>query len=42
MDLNETLNIVPNPNCHKGYNQEKRGEITENELCNDAVSVVDQ
>ncbi|MCX6249851.1 MAG: three-Cys-motif partner protein TcmP [Bacteroidetes bacterium] len=42
MNLNETLKIVPNPNCHKGCNQEKRDEIIENELCNDAVSVIDQ
>jgi three-Cys-motif partner protein len=42
MNLIENLKILQNPNCHKGCNQEKRDVITENELCNDTVSVVDQ
>ncbi len=41
MDINETLKTVLNPKCHKGCNHEKRDEITDNELCIDAISMVD-
>ena len=42
MNLDEYLKIVPNPFCLKGCNKEDRGEITENDLCLEALSVVDQ
>jgi len=42
MNLDDMLKVVPNPGCHKGCNQQKRDEFTENGLCTEVVSVIDQ
>lgn len=42
MSFDDGLKIISNPNCIKGCNKQERGEITENDLCIEALSVVDQ
>jgi len=42
MSFDDALKITSNPNCKKGCNKEERGENTENDLCLEAFSVVDQ